>query len=35
MDLTSTDALSMEAVAHIQSAGSKAQKKSFIGAHNR
>jgi hypothetical protein len=34
-DMTSTDALSMETVAHIQSAGCKAQKKSVIGAHNR
>ena len=33
--MASTDALPMETVAHIQSAGCKAQKKSVIGAHNR
>ena len=35
MDTTSTDALPIETVAHIQSAGCKAQKKSVIRAHNR
>ena len=35
MDMASTDALPIETVAHIQSAGCKAQKKSVIGAHNR
>ena len=35
MGLASTDALPIETVAHIQSAGCKAQKKSVIGAHNR
>jgi hypothetical protein len=35
MGLASTDALPIETVAHIQSAGCKAQKKSLIGAHNR
>ena len=35
MDLITTDALPTETVAHIQSAGCKAQKKSVIGAHNR
>jgi hypothetical protein len=35
MDTTSTDALPIETVAHIQSAGCKAQKKSLIGDHNR
>ena len=34
-DMASVDALPMETVAHIQSAGCKAQKKSVIGAHNR
>ena len=33
--MASVDALPMETVAHIQSAGCKAQKKSVIGAHNR
>jgi hypothetical protein len=33
--MASTDALPKETVAHIQSAGCKAQKKSVIGAHNR
>ena len=33
--MASTDALPIETVAHIQSAGCKAQKKSVIGAHNR
>jgi hypothetical protein len=32
MDLTSTDALPIETVAHIQSAGCKAQKKSVISS---
>jgi len=31
----SDDALSLETVAHLQSAGCKVQKKSVIGAHNR
>jgi len=35
MDLKPTDVLQTETVAHIQSAGCKAQKKSVIGAHNR
>jgi hypothetical protein len=35
MATTSTDALPIETLAHIQSAGYKAQKKSVIGAHNR
>jgi hypothetical protein len=35
MATTSTDTLPIETVAHIQSAGCKAQKKSVIGAHNR
>jgi hypothetical protein len=35
MDLKTTDVLPTETVAHIQSAGCKAQKKSVIGAHNR
>jgi hypothetical protein len=35
MDLKTTDVLPTEKVAHIQSAGCKAQKKSVIGAHNR
>ena len=35
MGLASTDALPIETVAHIQSAGCKAQKKSVIGAHNK
>jgi hypothetical protein len=34
-DMASPDALPMETVAHIQSAGCKAQRKSVIGAHNR
>jgi phosphopentomutase len=33
--LASTDTLPIETVAHIQSAGCKAQKKSVIGDHNR
>jgi hypothetical protein len=33
--MTSTHALPIETVAHIQSAGCKAQKKSVIRAHNR
>ena len=33
--MASVDALPMETVAHIQSAGCKVQKKSVIGAHNR
>ena len=33
--MASADALPMETVAHIQSAGCKVQKKSVIGAHNR
>ena len=33
--MASTDALPIETVAHIQSAGCKAQKKSVISAHNR
>jgi hypothetical protein len=35
MRMASTDALPIETVAHIQSAGCKAQKKSVIGAHDR
>jgi ribonuclease HI len=35
IDLKTTDVLPTETVAHIQSAGRKAQKKSVIGAHNR
>jgi hypothetical protein len=35
MGMASTDALPIETVAHIQSAGCKAQKKSVIGDHNR
>ena len=35
IDLKTTDVLPTETVAHIQSAGCKAQKKSVIGAHNR
>ena len=35
MDLKTTDVLPTETLAHIQSAGCKAQKKSVIGAHNR
>ena len=35
MDLKATDGFPTETVAHIQSAGCKAQKKSVIGAHNR
>jgi hypothetical protein len=35
MDLKMTDVLPTETVAHIQSAGCNAQKKSVIGAHNR
>jgi hypothetical protein len=35
MDLKTTNVLPTETVAHIQSAGCKAQKKSVIGAHNR
>jgi hypothetical protein len=35
MDLKTTNILPTETVAHIQSAGCKAQKKSVIGAHNR
>jgi hypothetical protein len=35
MDRKTTDALPTETLAHIQSAGCKAQKKSVIGAHNR
>jgi hypothetical protein len=35
MDLKTTDVLPTETVAHIQSAGCKAQKKSVIGAHSR
>jgi hypothetical protein len=35
MDLKTTDVLPTETVAHIQSAGCKAQKTSVIGAHNR
>jgi hypothetical protein len=35
MDLKTTDVLPTETVAHIQSAGCKAHKKSVIGAHNR
>ena len=31
----SDNALPLETVAHLQSAGCKAQKKSVIGAHNR
>ncbi len=34
-DKASDEALPLETVAHLQSAGCKAQKKSFIGAHNR
>jgi hypothetical protein len=34
-DTVSDDALPLETVAHLQSAGCKAQKKSVIGAHNR
>jgi hypothetical protein len=34
-DKTSDEALPLETVAHLQSAGCKAQKKSVIGAHNR
>jgi hypothetical protein len=35
MGLKTTDVLPTETVAHIQSAGCKAQQKSVIGAHNR
>jgi hypothetical protein len=35
MDLKTTDVLPTDTVAHIQSAGCNAQKKSVIGAHNR
>jgi hypothetical protein len=35
MDLKTTDDIPTETLAHIQSAGCKAQKKSVIGAHNR
>ena len=35
MGLASRDTIPIETVAHIQSAGCKAQKKSVIGAHNR
>jgi hypothetical protein len=35
MDLKTTDVLPTETVAHIQSAGCKAQKKSVIRAHNQ
>ncbi len=35
IDLKTTDVLPTETVAHIQSAGCKAKKKSVIGAHNR
>ncbi len=35
MDLKATDVLPTETVAHIQSAGCKAQKKSVIGANNQ
>ena len=35
MDLKTTNVLPTETVAHIQSAGCKAQEKSVIGAHNR
>ena len=35
MGMTSTDALPIETVAHIQSASCKAQKKSAISVHNR
>ena len=35
MDLKTTDVLPTETVAHIQSAGCKAQQKSVIGDHNR
>ena len=35
MNLETTDVLPTETLAHIQSAGCKAQKKSVIGAHNR
>jgi hypothetical protein len=35
MELKTTDVLPLETVAHIQSAGCKAQQKSVIGAHNR
>ena len=35
MDLKTTDVLPTETLAHIQSAGCKAQKKSVIGDHNR
>ena len=34
-DKVSDDVLPLETVAHLQSAGCKAQKKSVIGAHNR
>ncbi len=34
-DMASTDTLPIETMAHIQSPGCKAQKKSVIGAHNR
>ena len=35
MDLKTTDDIPTETLAHIQSAGCKAQKKSVIGAHKR
>jgi hypothetical protein len=35
MDLKTTNVLPTETLAHIQSAGCKAQKQSVIGAHNR
>jgi hypothetical protein len=34
-DKVSDEDLPLETVAHLQSAGCKAQKKSVIGAHNR
>jgi hypothetical protein len=34
-DQSSDEALPLETVAHLQSAGCKSQKKSVIGAHNR
>jgi hypothetical protein len=34
-DKASDEALPLETVAHLQSAGCKSQKKSVIGAHNR
>jgi hypothetical protein len=35
MGMASKDALQIETVAHIQSAGCKTKKKSVIGVHNR